>query len=129
LLLCEIVSAVAVPKNNELLASLPSLNAFALPTPSWRLTQLGVDGNYAIYIGGLANKGLFFGGSTTETVSASSGNGSWNEDGAYSTFGTHPLAVRGGSSHVGTGSGVFRFANSPGDENNAFSHRTILSGY
>jgi hypothetical protein len=93
------------------------------------LTQLGVDSNTAIVIGGLANKPIFFGSNTAETNSrADTSIGGWNEDFAPSVTSAYPWFEFGGQSRDDNKVGVFAFY---GYNNIApqLGHRTILSGY
>jgi hypothetical protein len=126
------VSAEEEPKNLELFANPPFLIAYMLSTPSWRLTQLGVDGQNAIYNGGLSGKSLFFGSNNAEVIAIAAGNNtsSWNGDHALSLSSTTSWSSGGGRVALGvTDSGIFALAGQNGDIIAVISHRTILSGY
>jgi hypothetical protein len=89
-----------------------------------------VNNANAIRNGALAGKPRFFGSSTAETVSASSGAGSgWNGDYATSVLASQPWFFRGAASSYNGTPGVFAFAEEPGAERYDIGHRTILSGY
>jgi hypothetical protein len=94
-------------------------------------TQLGVDNNTAIRVGGLSGDSLFFGSGTSEILSVNIARGGWNGDRDYSVGTAYPWFYNGGvaNSSSGAGAGVFSFEWHDGVALAPVSHRTILSGY
>ena len=88
-----------------------------------------MDGQNAIWNGGLASNQTFFGASFAEVASAAITLGGWHEDRVWAANSTNSWYLRGGNSNIAIESGILTSGYMNGGVRQDFTHRAILSGY